>query len=63
MWIKTKGVLGITQVVGIIKKWVLSSMIDTDNIMNITRKHDISVDVINEIPIREYVGKKRDKKI
>ena len=53
----------ITEATGIIKKWVLSSMIDTDNIMNITRKHDISVDVINEIPIREYVGKKRDKKI
>ena len=53
-----KALLEIPKVVDIIKKCDLSSKTDTKNMLNMARINDISVDVVNKIPIREY-GRKQ----
>ena len=47
-----KVLLEISKVVYIINKWGLSSSTDIKKILDMERRHDISVDVVNEIPIR-----------
>ena len=46
-----KTLLGMPQVVGIFKKFGLSIRTYIENILKMTRIHDISVDVVNDIPI------------
>ena len=47
------------QVVGIINKWGLISSTKMENIMKMEQRHDISIYVINDIPIREDGRRKR----
>ena len=53
-----KYLLEIPQVVEIIKKWGLSRKKDIKNILKMTRRNNISVYVVNKIPIRE-VGREK----
>ena len=53
-----KALLEILQGVEIIKKCGLGSKTETKKILNMERRNDISVDVVNKIPIREY-GRKQ----
>ena len=48
-----KDFLDIPQVVEIIKRWDLSSKIYINNMLNMAQRNDISVDVVNNIPIME----------
>ena len=50
----------IPEVLGIIKKWGLSSMTDIDNMFNMSHRNDTCVDVVNNLPRREDGRKKRD---
>ena len=54
-----KALLEINQVVDIIKKWYLSSKTVIKKMLKILRINDISVYVVNKIPISEYGRKKR----
>ena len=56
-----KALLEIPQVVEIIKNWGLSSNIDINTMLKMARINEISVDVVNNIPIREYGRKKIDQ--
>ena len=47
------------EVVGIIRKWVLSSSKDINNMLKIVQRNNISVDVVNKLPIMRYGSKKR----
>ena len=49
----------ITQFVEIIKRWGLSSRTEIKNMPNMAQRHDISVDIFNGTPIREYGRNKR----
>ena len=48
-----KALLYIPQLVEIIKKWGLSSRAKIQKMMNMARRYDISVDVVNENQISE----------
>ena len=54
-------VLDIPEVVEKIKKWGLSSNTWISKMLKMVQRHDISVDVINKIPIRKDGRKKRDQ--
>ena len=49
----TKALLDIPQIVGIIKKFGLSSKTEIKNMMKMARRNDISVNFVNKISIRE----------
>ena len=53
-----KYLLYVPQVVEISKKWGLISNKDIKKMLNTAQINDISVDVVNKIPIREYGRKK-----
>ena len=53
--------LEIPQLVEIIKKWGLSSKTEIHKNLNMARRNDIIVNVINKIPIREDGIKKRNQ--
>ena len=53
--------LDIPQVVDIIKKWGLSSKTDIKKMLNMAQRNEISVDLVNMIPIREDGRKKIDQ--
>ena len=53
--------LEITQVVEIIKRCGMSRKTQTKKMLNMLWKHDISIDVVNKIPISEDGRKEQDK--
>ena len=55
---RLNAVLEIPQAVEIIKKWGLSSRTEIRNMPKTTRRHDTSVDIFNDILIREDRRKK-----
>ena len=57
----TKALLDIFEVVVIINIWGLIIRTEIDNMVNLLCRNDISVDVANELPIREYGRNKRDQ--
>ena len=56
-----EALLEIPQVVEIIKKWGLVRRTDIKKMLNMAQRHGINVDVVNEIPIREYGRNKIDQ--
>ena len=56
-----KALLDIPQVVEIIKKCGLSSKMEIKEMPKMAQKNDISVNVINKTPIREYGRKQQDQ--
>ena len=53
--------LEITQIVEIIMRWYLRSRRNIKKMLRMVSRHYISVDFVNDIPIREYIRKKIDQ--
>ena len=53
--------LDIPQIVGIIKKFGLSSKTEIKKMLNMARRNEINVDVVNNIPSREDGRNKIDQ--